>query len=350
MQTRSWTISFCMAVFAVLVRSQRLFNAFFRVTSCPLDPMVGTLSESDLQDLVKSTADTRPFLSGRRALVLGGTRGVGRGIAVALAQGGASVVVVGRNTSSVLAVLGAAGANHGGTMEALSVDLSTVAGGLELISKLKTRAQKFDLVFFTVGSWPNYNHPATADGIEAVVALDLLSHHVVLKGLYAGGLLSRDARVMNTIASTQPFPFVTKSSVIDRLSATAPGMIPFTLFPIAVAGDAWLRATSKRMPELVFVGMFPGIVSTDLPRTSFPGWMMPVLGALMWPIAISEERSGLVHVGVLTSSNVLKRPVSFFNHLLEGREAHLLAYDEELAEGVYNWLDEALESRNVSSS
>ena len=59
----------------------------------------------------------------------------------------------------------------------------------------------------------------------------------------------------------------------------------------------------------------------------------------MRPIAISEQESGEAHVAVLSSPNVARRRVSYFNHLLEAREAHELAYDEPLGAFVWDRLE-----------
>ena len=114
--------------------------------------------------------------------------------------------------------------------------VSTVDGALYLCALLKDRGVKFDYLFFTVGSWPDYSAPLSSEGIDKVVALDLLSHHVVLTRLYQHGLLANNARVMNTIASTQNFPFQSTAAVLARLEQP-PGMLPFTLFPVAVAAS-----------------------------------------------------------------------------------------------------------------
>lgn len=325
--------------FAVTIAAlPSMFNMIIRAGSTPKDPSVG--------DVTQIASATELNLQGKRALVVGGTRGIGRGIAITLAKGGASALtVVGRDTHKIVSQLQAVtplGSEQ--VLMTYSADLSTVAGSRQLVEALKeAKTQPFDLVFFTVGCWPTYRAPHTADGIERVVALDLLSHHVILVGLANAGLLSSNARVMNTIASTQNFPFQTPESVQQRLkestSGQNPGMVPFTLFPVAIAGDAWLREASKRFPGIKFVGMFPGIVSSDLPSSSFPAWIMPLLKAGMWPIAISEEDSGLAHVTVLTSTNVGRHAVSFFNHLLEGRRAHPVALDDELSRYVYDWLE-----------
>lgn len=320
--------------------SRRIGDAFLRLLSCPLDPELGTIAEREVHDLAKSMVSHTPLLHGKRALVVGGTRGIGRGTAIVLAKAGASVSVVGRNTTTILSTLQEWGQNHKGVMEAFSADLSTVEGSEQLIKQLqRSKYGKFNFVFFTVGCWPDYTSSLTGDGIEKVVALDLLAHHVVLKGLYANNLLEPRARVMNTIASTQAFPFITKQMVIERLTGP-PGALPFTLMSIAVAGDAWLHAAAKRMPELTFVGMFPGIVSTSVIGSTFPQWMVPILQSALWPVAISEERSGLSHVVVLCSSHVSFKSVSFFNHLLEGRKTHHLASDPHLSEQVYERLDQ----------
>lgn len=324
-----------LAVFLAMLPN--IFNAIIRAGSTPKDPAVG--------DAAPVASATDLDLRGIQSLVVGGTRGIGRGIAMTIAAGGASVTVIGRDTHKIVNQLQAkASRGPNQTILAYSADLSTVWGSRQIVKALEEAGtQPFDFVFFTVGCWPTYNVPFTADGVERVVALDLLSHHIVLTGLANAGLLKPEARVMNTIASTQNFPFQTRESVQQRLDDSiknqAPGMVPFTLFPVAVAGDAWLRETSKRYPGMHFVGMFPGVVMSDLVKSSFPAWMIPLLKAGMWSIAISEEQSGLAHVTVLMSSNVGRHGVSFFNHLLEGREAHRVALDDELSAHVYDWLE-----------
>lgn len=298
-----------------------LFRGVFRLASSPLDALAGSAPALDL-------ADTS-LLKGKRALVVGGTRGIGRGIALTLATSGASVSIVGRSQGdAVVRTMTERAGDPAAAFRSHSFDLSTVSGCLALVAELGAQGDKataFDYVFFTVGVWPNFAAPLTADGVDKVVALDLLARHVLLKNLASHGMLRPSARVMNTLASTQNFPLLDADWVKTRLSGPPPGNLFSALVPVSVAADAYLQHAAMQHPGITFVGMFPGIVVTDLPASTFPAWMLPVLHAVMGPIAITEEESGAAHVAVLTSPNVAVRPVTYFNYLLEGRETHPLA-------------------------
>lgn len=66
-------------------------------------------------------------LDGRRALVTGGSSGIGRAIALGLARAGAEVVVAARTESAIDEVV-AQGAADGGSMAGIRADLSTRSG------------------------------------------------------------------------------------------------------------------------------------------------------------------------------------------------------------------------------
>src|SRR5690242_10025066 len=74
-------------------------------------------------------------LTGRRALVTGGSRGLGQGIAVALATAGAEVCVTARARSSLDATLSQVAA-AGASGRALELDVTDVAGITAAIGEL----------------------------------------------------------------------------------------------------------------------------------------------------------------------------------------------------------------------
>ena len=308
---------------ALFAPTRLLFRGIVRLGSCPLDDDLGNVAA------VASPSDLCEAYRGKRAMTVGGTRGIGAAIVSTLRAAGAQVTVVGRSAAPTEA------------FDAFAADLSTVAGCRQLIDDVSAAGvAPFDYLIFTVGAWPDFSQPYTSDGVEKVVALDLLARHLVLDGLAARGLLAGGARVLNVLASSQHVPLQTEESVKARVaSATPPSTLPYALFPVGIAADAWLQNVAVRHPSLTLVGMFPGIVPTELPLCTFPSWMMPALTAAMLPIASSEADAGLAHATVLASPNIARKRVSYFNYMLEGRRAHPLAYSPTLGAWITAHLD-----------
>ena len=105
----------------------------------------------------------------------GGTDGIGKGTALTLAKGGASVTVVGHSPTKASAMMKAmaAVASHPAQQKfkVYAVDLLTVHGCMNLTDQVKASGAVFDLVVLTVGIWPDHVDPKTTDGIDKVLAL-----------------------------------------------------------------------------------------------------------------------------------------------------------------------------------
>lgn len=147
-----------------------IFRGVFRLASCPLDHVVGVAPP-----LTGGGSADGGLLRGRRALVVGGTRGIGRGIALALAANAASVTIVGRSPGDavVRAMVARAEAadatSNPPAFRSHAFDLSTVGGCSALVANLaRTEGDNggYDYVFFTVGVWPNFSDPFTTDGVS----------------------------------------------------------------------------------------------------------------------------------------------------------------------------------------
>jgi hypothetical protein len=90
---------------------------------------------------------------GKRALIIGGTRGIGRGIAAELASAGADVDIVGRTGGDeVVEAFRESGGEGSFTFH--RADLSTSASCLKLVDGLAEGGKSFDLLVMTVGVWP----------------------------------------------------------------------------------------------------------------------------------------------------------------------------------------------------
>jgi len=326
----SWLASY--AGSTMFKPTRLLGRGLMRLGSCPLDATVGIAAA------VSSPSELSPVYEGKRVMAVGGTRGIGRAIVCTLREAGAHVTVVGRSAVPFAHVTPKASPD----CEAFAADLSTTVGCRKLVSEVAAAGvQPFHYLVFTVGAWPDFADPYTSEGVEKVVALDLLARHFVLEGLAAAGLLASGGRVLNVLASAQLVPFITAESIRVRVAAVQPPATMFTaLMPVGVAADAWLQDAARRHPSLSFVGMFPGVLPTELASSTFPSWALPALTAAMLPVASSAEEVGLAHATVLASPNAGRRRVSYFNHLLEGRASHPLAYAPELGAWITSHLEE----------
>ena len=322
-----------------------LFRSTLPLTLEPKDEETGRTTLLDDEQL-------REAYQSKTVLIVGGTRGIGQSIATALSNVDAKAVVVGRSAD---------------TQNGVPADLSTVAGCNSLLSTLEAAATRFSHIVFTVGVWPDTSAPYTSDGIDKVVALDLLARHLVLTGLASKGLLLDDCRVMCVLASCQRLPGVGGAdSVKDRLTAAVVGATAMSesseppprprfaehmrlLMNTAVAHDAWLNHMATLLPSgTIAMSTFPGLLVSDLPKTTLPSWLVPAFQVAMAPVADSPERMGRAHLSILASAEAAaavgkagkaRRATFWAAPLLEARQAHPLAADMDLGEWVAQFLD-----------
>lgn len=321
-----------------------LFRTALPLTLQPKDEEAGVAAALTPAELCSA-------YEGSTALVVGGTRGIGKSIASTLSAAGAAVVVVGRSA-----------APPGG----VAADLSTAAGCKALVDELSTAGSSsglvarngFSFVVLTAGVWPDPSSPYTADGVDKVIAIDLLARHVLLTRLSAAGLLAAKCSVMAVLASGQwlPGPVVGDAEAIkERLAAAVlPRPLPTPppsgsvatgmrlMLTAAVAHDVWLMGMGGRLPDgVTLLSTFPGLLVSDLMASTFPSWVVPLLQGAMAPLADSAETMGANHAAVLAAATSRRagRATYWAAPLLEARRPHPLAEDAALGAWLLEWLD-----------
>lgn len=100
-----------------------------------------------------SADSTERKFAGKRAVVTGGDRGIGLGIAQALAAGGAEVCLVARDQEALQAESQAL-QTAGHTCHALSFDLATVAGAQDAAAAILELADRWDILVNNAGNPP----------------------------------------------------------------------------------------------------------------------------------------------------------------------------------------------------
>lgn len=128
-----------------------------------------------------------------RALVTGGTDGIGREIAIGLARSGAEVLVSGRNVRRGTALA----AQIGGTF--LPAEHSTVQGNLDLAATLAQSGPGLDILVNNVGGMAFPTRSTTSEGHESISALNYLGPIGLTHALLP--ILTPNARIVQIVSS-----------------------------------------------------------------------------------------------------------------------------------------------------
>ncbi len=144
-----------------------------------------------------------PSMTGKTVLVTGGTGGIGRATATALANLGAHVVITGRNETraqEAAAEIRAATGNAG--VDALAADLSEQAEIRRLAAEVLARYARLDVLINNVGgSWAH--RKLTSDGLEYTFAVNHLAAFLLTDLLLERLKASAPSRVITVSSNAQ---------------------------------------------------------------------------------------------------------------------------------------------------
>ncbi|WP_309896036.1 SDR family NAD(P)-dependent oxidoreductase [Archangium sp.] len=249
------------------------------------------------------TPATELSLSGRKAVVIGGTDGLGRELARQLASRGASVTVVGRTFRDE----GTPG------IDFLKADLSLMAEGRRIGRSLP--AEALDFVFLTTGIIAAPNREVTPEGLERDMAVSYLSRLAILREL-APRMASapREGRPRPRVY-VMGFPGTGEKGNLEDLNAER----SYAAMPVhmsTVAGnESLVLEFARRYPTLDFYGLNPGLIKTKI-RSNYLGEGSLKHRLAEWLIGltmISAEQYAQRMVPVLLSPSLEGRSPVMFN-------------------------------------
>lgn len=210
-------------------------------------------------------------LSGRVALVTGGGRGIGRAIAVELANAGASVVPSARSTDEIESVAETI-TDNGGDALAVSADVTDPNDIANVIETAENAFGTIDIVVNNAGFNPDdaLGRPedVSTESLDRVLDVNLNGAYEVTTAA-ADALLGSDGGAVINVASVgglvglpRQHPYVaskhglvglTKSMAIDwapdvRVNAVAPGYVSTELTEDLEANEALRQSIVDRTP------------------------------------------------------------------------------------------------------
>ena len=143
-------------------------------------------------------------LQGRSAIVTGGSKGIGRGIAATLAGAGINVLITGRNQSDLDAAV-AALADQPGSVSALAADVTSPEAAREVVDAAVARHGGLDIVCANAGIFPSGRlEELTPDDIEQVLAVNFKGTVYIVQAALAPLAASGHGRVIITSSITGP--------------------------------------------------------------------------------------------------------------------------------------------------
>ncbi|MCV7253080.1 3-oxoacyl-ACP reductase FabG [Mycolicibacterium fluoranthenivorans] len=143
-------------------------------------------------------------LQGRTAIVTGGSKGIGRGIAETFARAGVDVVITGRNADDLDRTV-AALAGLPGRVSGISADVADPEDSRRAVTEAVRRYGGVDIVCANAGIFPSGRlEDLTPDDIEAVLAVNFKGTVYIVQAALAALTSSGHGRVVITSSITGP--------------------------------------------------------------------------------------------------------------------------------------------------
>lgn len=312
------------------------------------DPAVGTVDVMSDQELAK-------FYNGKRVLIVGGTRGVGFGTALAIVRAGAHVTIVGRKIGSALDYLTAAAAagRNPSPPRYMHGDLETVASTQQLLASLATLGAKeglFDYLVCTVAVFPQWDNLYQEDGLEKGFAIAVVGRHLLYRAAASFMKMDASTRFLNVAASGNlPYPFDRELAAAKRAPTGLIEGIMVWSNGIEMDQIGLQDFYDKRAPAPTRVTTFPGLLATDLHRGQ--GALFDAFEALAVKLmGISEEDCGMQQASILASPKLHAGQLTTVDGDMVGRvtSPELREMVKEHQEWLYKLIDAAVQGQLAS--
>ncbi|KAI8921675.1 hypothetical protein BC831DRAFT_552939 [Entophlyctis helioformis] len=255
-------------------------------------------------------------LSGRHILVVGGTQGIGAATAKACASLGASVTILGRNTTlgaSVVASLEQTARDKEKQSFAMQVvDVTSIKSVKEFCKELRAKSgsNSLDGLVLCAGGLNWGPRRETAEGIESTFALNYLSRFVLVRELLP--LLqasNHGARVVNVLSPGQGGAINTTDWQLKQPSAFSFVKVHNQILSMTdvITGEFARRyghasEAAKASHPVSFFHMFPGLVNTkELRNQGLPSYIYGPVEFLAPLIATPPETTAQTIVHLLAS-------------------------------------------------
>jgi NAD(P)-dependent dehydrogenase (short-subunit alcohol dehydrogenase family) len=232
-------------------------------------------------------------MNGKICLVTGATNGIGKATAQALAQMGATVVIVGRDAQKAAQVTGEIReATSNLNVDWLLADLSSQQDIRRLAAEFKGKYQYLHVLLNNAGGTFT-TRQLSVDGIEMTFALNHLAYFLLTNLLLERIIASAPARIINVSSDAHSGGKIDFDNLLGERSYSSFG-------PYGNSKLGNILFTTELARRLVGTGvtvnaLHPGLTSTGFGKNN-PGSLMKIMGAVIPLIARSPEKGAKTSV------------------------------------------------------
>ena len=198
---------------------------------------------------------------GRRAVVVGGTSGIGCAIALRLAQADFCVTVVGRNAAVGAEVVAEMRAAGGRDHEFVACDSQLIANAYTFGNTYASKHDSLDVLVMTQGIATMQGRTETSEGLDQKLALHYYSRMAFVDALLPLLRRSTSPRVLTVLSAGVHNPYARYSSDPDLKQYSLAEAANSAGFYNDIAMDSLSRQPENS--NIVFVHAAPGFVNTN---------------------------------------------------------------------------------------
>ncbi|KFZ05779.1 hypothetical protein V501_08027 [Pseudogymnoascus sp. VKM F-4519 (FW-2642)] len=297
-------------------------------------------------------------LTGKSAVIAGGSQGIGAGVAIRFAQAGANVIIVGRNKERLQEVISEARKVARSTeqkLDYLSADLS-------LVSEIKIVAKEIeaktgghvDYLIQTQGGMPNGRYETTSEGIEVHFAVQILNRFLLNYLLATSGTLKDTSIAIVGPGSTQTEFKLDDIELASAKDENRYSQIAKHAARDSVVTDTFTKSLQTHFPQLKFFHLAPGFVQTDImTNQDVPTPIRLAINYIVFPLAarsFGNTTTTYADIPVFLAANeereaVVEAEGYFLNEKNKRVELNLYATEEKNQEAMFETLKGYLDGR-----
>lgn len=285
-------------------------------------------------------------LSGRTALVIGATAGIGAAVARQLAEAGAIVILTGRDATKLDRMRSALEAIAPNRIRTVLADLADLASIRSATSKLCADHARLDIVIANASvMFSGGKRHFTTDGYEMTFGVNHIGNAAFLLGLEAP---IRSARGRVVIVASESHRRAAGLPLDDLMGERGySGLRAYARSKLA--NIIFARQLAAHWPEVTVHAAHPGGVMTDMMRgAARNNWLFGMIIRLLRNQLLTpqEAAKGIVRVALEPTLTV---PNGGYFELGRPDRPSQTAQDARLGEALYAWTVDALRSRGFET-